>query len=143
MPWPHTASSSFFSRIRETRLANFFDLGFSPPGHRDKPANDGLWLGPKKSKMSKDILAWTAVAGGIFARQGLTFPPPSWNLSNLSIGVGTASIVLALACFPMAMRWINGRRQVVGLNVVALPFAFGFFLDLASLAAVKIPALWQ
>jgi hypothetical protein len=49
-------------------------------------------------------------------------------------------LVVGLAVFPMMMRWINRRRRRAGLEHVAVPFAFGFFLDLALVAAARLPS---
>jgi hypothetical protein len=132
----------------------FFDLGFREPDVVDRPetADPSLGLGPvvvgppplmlgrKKSTLGWDIAAWLAVAAGIFARQGLDLPALVWKISNVSPGAVVASVVVGLAVFPMMMRWLNRRRRRASLEHVAAPFAFGFFLDLAVVAAVRIPA---
>jgi hypothetical protein len=97
-------------------------------------------LGRKRSTLVWEIAAWVAAAAGIFARQGLDLPVLVWNISNVSPGAAVASIVVALAVFPMMMRWLNRRRRRASLEHVAAPFAFGFFLDLAVIAATKLPA---
>jgi hypothetical protein len=97
-------------------------------------------LGRKKSTLQWQIAAWLAVAAGIFSRQGLKLPDMVWLLSNINIGTAIGSVVVGLAVFPMMMRWLNRRRRRAGLEHIAGPFAFGFFLDLAVLAATKIPA---
>ena len=54
------------------------------------------------------------------------------------------SMVLALAVFPSAIRWLNRLKPDPGLEHVALPFALGFFLDLAKVAALHwIPQLFK
>jgi hypothetical protein len=125
-----------------------FDLGFrgseDPDISAALPNTEGerppLMLGPRKSTLVWEVSAWLAVAGGIFCRQGLDLPSLVWRLSNISVGTAVASLVVALAVFPMMMRWINRRRRRASLEHIAAPFAFGFFLDLAMLALVKVPA---
>jgi ABC-type amino acid transport system permease subunit len=106
----------------------------------DISAPPPLMLGGKKSTLPWEIAAWLLLAGGIFSRQGLDFPRLVWKLSNVSSGALVASLVVALAVFPMMMRWLNRRRRRAGFEHITAPFAFGFFVDLAVLAAAKIPA---
>src|SRR5262245_49459239 len=97
----------------------YFDLGFRGP--EDNGVSVGLpnatgqrpplTLGHRKSTLVWEVSAWLAVAGGIFSRQGLDLPSLAWKLSNVSVGTAVASLVVALAVFPMMMRWINRRRQ--------------------------------
>jgi len=50
--------------------------------------------------------------------------------------------LVALGVFPGLMRVLNRLRPEPGLGHVALPFALGFFLDVAQLAAkTHVPAL--
>jgi len=136
-----------------TTQGGFFDLGFYAPDDtgeaepnstgRGSSATGGpppLMLGKTKSPLRWEIAAWLEVAAGIFARQGLDLSALSWKTSNVNVGAAIASIVVALAVFPMAMRWLNRRRRRAGLEHVAGPFAFGFFLNLAVVGAAKIPA---
>src|SRR4051794_18920375 len=124
---------------------SFFDLGFRASDEvsidgperaqveptQTKSSSPPLRLGRKKSSLKWELAAWVALAAGIFARQGLDLPVLMWRISNVRVGAAVASLVVALAVFPMMMRWLNRRRRRASLEHVAAPFAFGFFLDLA------------
>jgi hypothetical protein len=125
----------------------FFDLGFRQPDEQaaqNRPRRaDGkppLILGRSKSTLPWQLAAWLTLACGIFARQGLALPVLVWKLENVSPGAAIAAIVVGLAVFPMMMRWLNRYRQRAGLEHIASPFAFGFFLDLAIVEAARIPS---
>ena len=61
---------------------------------------------------------------------------------NVSLVALLISIVIGLCVFPFAMRLVNKFNPQPGLETIAFPFAFGFFLDMARLAAVHwVPAL--
>lgn len=127
-------------------IRNYFDLGL---GGADSEAGNTrtqrppLNLGRKKPQgIGWEITAWLAVAAGIFARQGLQITKLTWDLSNIRVGAGVASVVVALAVFPMMMRWFVKRTQRGTLELVAAPFAFGFFIDLAALALVRLPSIF-
>jgi hypothetical protein len=102
----------------------YFDLGFTLP----------LQLGAKQ--WAWEITAWVAVAAGMFLRQALNLPQLDWDTTKLDIGAFLAALVVGLAVFPPMMRWLNRRQRKVGLEHIALPFAFGFFLNLVSLATL-------
>jgi hypothetical protein len=124
-------------------LRQLFDLGFYPqPPDPERPT-----LGHERPKLGKslalarvawDIACWILLALGIFLRQGLEFQPLSWRVERLTVGSFAASVVISLAVFPMLMRSLNRRRPRAGLLHVAVPFAFGFFLNLASVSVYRL-----
>lgn len=119
-------------------LRVLFDLGFYPePRGLDGPLYLGRGAKLSRKQVMWDIVCWLLSALGIFARQGLNLVALDWDLSRLKPGVFVASAVVSLAIFPWAMRWINRRRPRPGLAQVAMPFAFGFFLDLASISVLR------
>jgi hypothetical protein len=114
-------------------LSGIFDLGFYPEP-REK-----LLLGKKKSltfaQIAWDVTCWILLALGIFLRQGLQIQDLSWRVERLTAGSFAASLVISFALFSMLMRRFNKRRPRPGLLHVTVPFAFGFFLDLAKVSA--------
>lgn len=118
-------------------LNKFFDLGFYPE-RADRKLPLQLGGSPKTkppwSNLSWQIGAWLLVALGIFARQGMQFPPIAWKITQLTWGAFLGSVIIGLAVFPWFMRRVNKKRPRPGLEHVALPFAFGFFLDLTTVA---------
>lgn len=117
-------------------VSGIFDLGFYPEGSQTRPI-----LGKKKSltttQIAWDIACWILLALGIFLRQGLQIQTLSWRVQRLTVGSFAASLVISLALFPMLMRRLNRRRPRPDLVQLTVPFAFGFFLDLASVSAYK------
>ncbi|HVB38657.1 MAG TPA: hypothetical protein VND92_08980 [Vicinamibacterales bacterium] len=87
-------------------------------------------------RLPLELTTWLALAGGIFVRQNLDLANGSWTLAHASASGFGYSIVIALAVFPYAMRLITAGKPRPGLEVLAFPFSFGFFLDLARLSAV-------
>ena len=116
-------------------IRNVFDLGF----YRDDPQ---IYLGGGLSwkQIAWDVISWLLLSLGIFLRQGLDLTPLSWTLERLNWGAFLASVVIALAVFRFFMKRFNRSRPVPGFEHVAAPFAFGFFLDLATLSALKLSA---
>ena len=85
---------------------------------------------------------WTTAAYfllslGIFARQIIDFPTVRFAPEQINIPVLGASFIVGLAVFPPAMRWINSRRHVPGLEHLLAPFTIGFFLNLAMKLILK------
>jgi hypothetical protein len=118
------------------RIRNYFGLGFVlTPASPELP----LMLGKKRPSRRREVLwataAWFLLACGIFLRKALVILDVSWNASRLTPGTFLASGVIAFAVFPPFMLWFRKRRPKVGLEHFATPFAFGFFLDLARVAA--------
>jgi uncharacterized membrane protein (DUF4010 family) len=118
---------------------NFFNLGFFSEVKSEKVR---LALGGKdrnkRNRRAWSLFAWFLVACGIFLRNGLSITAVSWNLNNLTIGSFLASCVISLAVFPSFMRWMNKQHPKPGLEHIATPFAFGFFLDLAAVSMFRI-----
>src|SRR5579864_2065414 len=126
------------------KLSTFFNLGFEAPS--PSPAVP-LMLGGNRPNRRQRLL-WEAacrllVTSGIFLRKALVLADLSWAGGNLTPGAFLASAVIALAVFPPFMKWFNQRRPSVSLEHFATAFAFGFFLDLAALAAHKIVPHWR
>src|SRR5258708_1916560 len=105
-------------------MDGFFRLGFLPEAgtSEDQP----LLLGARghSKRILLEIAGWLLVAAGIFLRQGLEIVNLSWKWEQISIGAFSASCVIALAVLPSFMRWFNRRRSKVGIEHLALPFAF-------------------
>lgn len=126
--------------MRRFDAKKFLNLGFYP---RDIETELPLQLGKRPKTRSQwlkvrwQIAAWLLVAIGIFVRQGLQFPPITWDVTQLNVGTFLGSLIIALAVFPWFMRWINRKRPEPSLEHAAAPFAFGFFLDLSALAIVS------
>jgi hypothetical protein len=124
-------------------IRGIFDLGFSEDPIRGKqlPQERPLNLGQSKPLTWKqtlwDVLAWLLLSLGMFFRQGLVVPDFAWMPDHLSLGAFLASVVLSLAIYPSFMRWFNRHRPRVGLEHVALPFSFGFFLDIVRASTYK------
>lgn len=121
------------------RIQNYFSLGFAAEPEGPKIP---LMLGKKRKNAGQTLLwevsAWLLVACGIFSRKALEPGELIWDWSRLTVGAFLASLVIALATFPLLMKWLNRRRPKVGLEHFATSFAFGFFLDLAAVSALKI-----
>ena len=121
-------------------LSRMFDLGFFPePQEKDRP----LWLGRRRLNTRQivwDVISWFLVALGIFLRHALDLATLAIRSGDLHLGSALASLIVALAVFPVFMRWLNTRRPQPGFPQVATAFSFGFFLDVAVVAAVRIPA---
>jgi len=121
------------------QLAKFFDLGFMSPS---KDPDVPLMLGTKgPSQLQRNLWqlgSWMAVALGIFLRKGLVITELSWMGDRLTLNALAAAAVIALAAFRPFMRWFNKSRPRFGFEHVAASFGFGFFLDLATLAAQTI-----
>ena len=119
-------------------LKTIFDLGFFPES--DKPEKQ-LLLGPKRLSPKQtmwDIICWLLTALGIFLRQGLDLSDFSWDYNRLTGTSFAASLVISFALFPTLMRRLNRKRTRPGLEHLAAPFAFGFFLDLVKVTASKL-----
>jgi len=121
------------------RLSRYFSLGFeAKPSPNDPP----LMLGRKRPAPRQNLLweisCWLLVTAGIFLRKAIFIADLGWARANLSLGALLASAVIGFAVFPPFMQWFNHRRPGSGLAHYASAFTFGFFVDLANLAAVKI-----
>jgi hypothetical protein len=81
--------------------------------------------------------AYLLLSLGIFARQIIDFPTIRFVSSQANAAVLGASFIVGLAIFPPAMRWINSRRSVPGLEHLLAPFTIGFFLNLAMKLILK------
>lgn len=81
-----------------------------------------------------EIVSWSMIASGIFARQNVDLKTFSWSLTNFNVGALSLSALIALVVFPWVMRRVTKFGPQPGLEAVALPFAFGFMLDLARFA---------
>ena len=125
--------------MARTFVQDFFDLGFFPAAESSQLP---LQLGkPRASHVRRiiwEVAVWLLVACGIFFRQALSVVDAGWDVSRLSAGSFSASVVISLAVFPAVMRWINKRHQDPGIQHIAAPFAFGFFLDLAALSLIRL-----
>ena len=125
------------------KLGNYFSLGFEAPSSSpDVP----LMLGGKRPRRSQTLLwelaCWLLVTCGVFLRKALVLTNLAWVGGNLTPGAFAASAVIALATFGPFMKWFSTRRPIGSLEHLATAFAFGFFLDLAGLAAHKINLHW-
>ena len=133
-------------------LARHFDLGFAS----DRPSRSGVVAtdapgGPDVSvrlplggnsrarAASWAFAAWLSLGCGIFLRQGLQLDSMSWQLQKLNYGAVAASLVIALAVFPPAMRWLNSKRRRPGVELLLAAFSVGFLLNLAALASLQAP----
>ncbi len=115
-----------------------FDLGFYPNAEQTSVRTA---LGEKKlgrKRILRGLLSWLVLGLGIFVRQGLEFPPIKWNIANFTLGTFLGALVIALAVFRPAMKWLNDRRPFPSFEHIATPFGIGFFLDLAALAGEKV-----
>ncbi len=99
-----------------------------PTGARKK----AVWL----RALPLELLSWTAMTAGIVARQGIDVEDLSWAPGSLSLAHFCVSFVIALAVLPWASRGVAKLHPHAGLEVIAFPFSFGFFLDLTALAAL-------
>lgn len=122
------------------KVATFFDLGFMAAStDPDVP----LMLGKRQpSRLQRDLwqlASWIFVTCGIFLRKGLVITELGWMSDRLTFRAFLASAVIALATFRPFMRWFNKRRPSFGFEHFAASFGFGFFLDLATVAAQTIP----
>ncbi len=121
-----------------TLFKTIFDLGFFPESGEPKKR---LLLGPKKLSLKQiiwDIICWILTALGIFLRQSLDFSDLSWYYNRLTGSSFVVSLVISFALFPTLMRRLNRKRQRPGLEHIATPFAFGFFLDLVKVSAYRL-----
>jgi hypothetical protein len=99
----------------------------------------GRWI-PRQ--IGLELGAWLLLALGIFVRQNISVPELAWSPANLSWGGLALSLIVGAAVFPWAMRAVNRLRPAPGLEMLLIPFSFGFFLDLVALAAVTwVPTL--
>ncbi|MGO9572446.1 MAG: hypothetical protein ACLP5H_33435 [Desulfomonilaceae bacterium] len=87
-------------------------------------------------RLPLEIMSWLAMSTGILVRGNVDIASMSWSFAHFSAGGCIVSAVIVLAVFPWAMRGITKLRPIPGLEVIAFPFSFGFFLDLARLATV-------
>lgn len=87
-------------------------------------------------RLPLELTSWFFLTSGIFARQNLDLADLSLSLKHFSGGAFAASCVISLAVFPWAMRKITKMRPNPGLEVLAIPFSLGFFLDLVRLGTV-------
>jgi hypothetical protein len=71
------------------------------------------------------------LAAGLFARQIVNFPEVQMNSANWNWGVLAASLLIALAVFSPAIRYLNRHRKKPGMEHVLASFSLGFFLNLA------------
>ena len=126
------------------KVASFLDLGFMPASTEpDVP----LMLGTKQpSRRQREIwqaASWMFVTCGIFLRKGLIVTELTWMSDRLTVKAFLASAVIALAVFRPFMRWFNKYRPTFGFEHFAASFGFGFFLDLARVAAQSIIPRWH
>jgi hypothetical protein len=89
-----------------------------------------------------ELASWLLLTLGIFLRKAIVITTLGWAGSNLTWGALLASAAIAFAVFPLFMKWFNRRRPGAGLANFSVAFAFGFFLDLASVAAYRIIPRW-
>jgi hypothetical protein len=118
-------------------VTDIFDLGFYPV---PSSTRERLPLGRKSltfAQMAWDVTCWILLALGIFLRQGLQLQNLTWRVERLTVGSFAASLVISFALFPMLMRRLNRWQPRPGLLQAATPFAFGFFLNLATVSAYK------
>lgn len=119
------------------KIRDYFSLGFvSHPTSTEVPLMLGKKLPSRSNEILWEISAWLLVACGIFLRKALVIMNVSWNVSRLTPGSFLASGVLALAVLPPFMRWFWKRQPKVSVQHFATPFAFGFFLNLATVSAL-------
>jgi uncharacterized membrane-anchored protein len=89
-----------------------------------------------------EVFSWAMITGGIFARQNADLRTLSWSFKHFDFGALMLTCLIALVVFPWVMRRITKFKPRPGLEVIALPFGFGFLLDLARFAAVSwVPSL--
>lgn len=120
------------------KIQNFFSLGFAvEPEAPKRPLMLGKKGKGRKRKLVWEVAAWLLVACGIFLRKALDVKHLDIVLSQMTVTAFLASAIIALATLPLLMRWLNRRRPKVGLEHIATPFAYGFFLDLAAVSALK------
>jgi hypothetical protein len=128
------------------KLGNYFSLGFESKSVGTPAPNVPLMLGKKHPSRREELLweiaCWLLLTLGVFLRKAIVIATLGWDRGNLTLGAFLASAVIALAVFPPFMKWFNHRRPGASLGNFATAFAFGFFLDLASVAAHKIAPGW-
>jgi len=93
-----------------------------------------------------EVVAWAALAIGVFVRQNIDVSQFAWSMAHFSFGGFTASCAISLAVFPVTMRLITRKlKPRPGMEAIAYPFSFGFFLDLMRLGTVtyvpKLPGI--
>lgn len=121
------------------KIQNYFSLGFAGEPEAPKiPLMLGRKRGGAGKRLLREVSAWLLVACGIFSRKALVLKDLRWDWSGLTVAAFLASVVIALATFPLLMKWLNRRRPKVGLEQFATSFAFGFFLDLAAVSALRV-----
>ena len=120
------------------RIRDFFSLGFAvEPESQEIPLMLGKRRRGRRQKLLWEVAAWLLVAFGIFLRKALDVKHVDMVLSEMTLTAFLASAIIALATFPLFMRWLNRRRPRVGLGHIATPFAYGFFLDMAAVSVLK------
>jgi len=128
------------------KLRNYFSLGFESKSVGQATPNLPLMLGKKRpsrrERLLWEIACWLLLTLGIFLRKAIVIATLGWVPGNFTVGALLASAVIALAVFPPFMKWFNHRRLGASLENFAAAFAFGFFLDLASVAVHKIAPRW-
>jgi hypothetical protein len=128
------------------KLRDYFSLGFELKSAGEPAPNVPLMLGKKRPSRREEVLweiaCWLLLTLGVFFRKAIAIATLGWVQGNLTLGAFLASAVIALAVFPPFMKWFNRRRPGANLENFTTAFAFGFFLDLASVAAHKIAPHW-
>jgi hypothetical protein len=126
------------------KVAQFFDLGFTPASN--EPATT-LMLGSRRPTHFQrnlwQLVSWLFLTCGIFLRKGLAITDLSWVGNKLTLGAFLASAVIGLAIFRPFMRWITKSRPKFGFEHCAASFGFGFFLNLAVVAAQSYGPHWR
>lgn len=125
------------------KLADYFNLGFDTPSSPDIPLKLGKRQTRHRISILQELACWLLLTCGIFLRKALMLVDLNWVDASLTPRAFFASAVIALAVFPPFMRWFNRTRPRPSLESFATAFAFGFFLNLAALAAHKILPQWS
>jgi Kef-type K+ transport system membrane component KefB len=125
------------------KLADYFSLGFDTPSSSDIPLKLGKKRRGSRTNLLQELACWLLLTCGIFLRKALMLVDLNWVDASLTPRAFLASAVIALAVFPPFMRWFNRSRPRPTLESLATAFAFGFFLNLAALAAHKILPQWS
>ena len=104
-----------------------------------------LWLlerwRARKQRIHLECAAWIFLSLGIFFRQNLDLQTLRWTFVRFELGMFFLTVILALATYPWAMRtYLKNfpRMRSISLNLIAVPFSAGFFLDLARLGAIRL-----
>lgn len=116
-----------------TQPSGLFSLGFYP-------AKDDLGPSMVLKRVAWEVAAWVLATMGLFSRQAITVVQGSQGWCNECFTWPRLALcaVVSLALFPYLMRSLNRRMPKPGLMQVAVPFSYGFFVDLASTLALTV-----